>query len=163
MIPSDVRSPRFIVDINVAWLARRLRAMGYDALLLRDADDGDLVRIALQENRVLLTKDARLLERRVITTGQVRAVLLQTDDAHKQLRQIVNEFHLNNKNSFSLCIFCNLPLEAMSREQAKLLVPAYVYTIHQEFVHCPACQRVYWKGTHWKSMRREMEQLQETE
>jgi uncharacterized protein with PIN domain len=137
--------------------------MGYDALLLRDADDGDLVRIALQENRVLLTKDARLLERRVITTGQVRAVLLQTDDAHSQLRQIVNEFHLNNKNSFSLCIFCNLPLEAMSREQAKLLVPAYVYTIHQEFVHCPACQRVYWKGTHWKSMRREMEQLQETE
>ena len=153
--------PRFIVDINVARLARWLRAMGYDTLLIPGADDGELVRVALHQDRILLTKDSRLMERRVITTGQVRALLIRWDDVKEQLRQVVQEYGLSDDNSFSLCVCCNLPLEGVQREEVRGLVPSYVFEIQEEFVRCPGCERVYWKGTHWANMCRDLEVAQE--
>ena len=153
--------PRFLVDINVARLARWLRAMGYDALILPDADDGELVRVALHQGRVLLTKDSRLMERRVITTGQVRAFLVQEDDVKEQLRRVACEYGLTSDNSFSICVCCNLPLEKVRKEEVERLVPRFIFETQDEFANCPGCRRVYWKGTHWAKMSRELEVAQE--
>ena len=153
--------PRFLVDINVARLARWLRAMGYDALVLPDADDGELVRVALHQSRVLLTKDSRLMERRVITTGQVRAFLVQEDDVKEQLRRVACEYGLTSDNSFSICVCCNLPLEKVRKEEVERLVPRFIFETQDEFANCPGCRRVYWKGTHWAKMSRELEVAQE--
>ncbi|MEK7872778.1 MAG: Mut7-C RNAse domain-containing protein, partial [Chloroflexota bacterium] len=81
-------APRFLVDINVGRLARWLRVLGYDALLARDVDDNALVRLALREGRVLLTRDTQILKRRVVTLGLLRALLIQHDAVADQLRQV---------------------------------------------------------------------------
>jgi uncharacterized protein with PIN domain len=137
--------------------------MGYDALVLPDADDGELVRVALNQNRIFLTKDSRLMERRVITTGQVRAFLLQEDDVKAQLRKVAREFGLTSDNSFSICVCCNLPLETVRKEEVEGFVPRFVFETKDEFASCPGCRRVYWKGTHWARMSRELEVVRETQ
>ena len=81
--------PQFVVDRNVGRLATWLRAMGYDTLFPADADDNQLVRIALRESRVIVTRDGGLARRRLATTGQISVVLVEHDDLRSQLRQVV--------------------------------------------------------------------------
>ena len=69
---------RFLADCNVGRLARWLRALGYDASYHARIEDAALVREAAAENRVLLTRDRDLLQRRVIQSGSVRAIISAT-------------------------------------------------------------------------------------
>ena len=55
---------RFIADSMLGRLATWLRILGYDTLYFRDADDGRLVTLARREERILFTRDTRLLARR---------------------------------------------------------------------------------------------------
>ena len=147
---------RFLVDLNVGRLVKWLRAMGYDAVMVPATDDGELVRLALREGRVVLTKDARFCQRRVVASGLLRAVLVRSDTLREQLRQVVAELGLSAGNGFTRCLRCNHPLRAAPREEVAPLVPPYVRRTQQEFCRCPACGRIYWRGTHWANMRREL-------
>jgi uncharacterized protein with PIN domain len=35
-------------------------------------------------------------------------------------------------------------------------VPPYVFKTQEQFVECPACHRIFWKGTHWQAMTRKL-------
>ena len=146
-------SPRFVVDHNVAKLARWLRMMGYDAVIFDQPDDWQMVRIALAENRIIITKDTGVMKRRIITSGKLRALLVTSDDPEVQIQQVVEAFGIDSRRAFALCIECNVPLVAITREEVKDRVPPYVFKMQSEFVECPVCHRVYWKGTHWQAMR----------
>ncbi len=154
--------PRFIVDTNVGRLAKWLRLMGYDALFINPIDDKGLVDIALAEGRVLLTKDSQILKRRVATSGRLKALLIQGDEAEAQLRQVVETLKLDYQFSpFSRCLECNKPLMPRDREEVKNLVPPYVFRNQTHYMQCPSCHRIYWRGTHWQRMKRELERLGE--
>ena len=86
---------RFIVDINAGKLAKWLRIMGYDALIFRDKDDSDMIKIALKQNRVILTKDSGIIKRRIVTDGTLKAVLVEGEDHELPLQQVVNELGLD--------------------------------------------------------------------
>ena len=155
-----MQEPRFIVDVNVGRLAKWLRVMGYDALFPSDMEDNNLVRIALREDRIIVTKDTGLTERRLVTTGRLKVVLIQHDDLKSQLQQVIRSLNLNSHREFSRCIRCNEPMENLSRESVKEQIPPYVYETQNEFMECPLCRRIYWRGTHWANMHRELAQLQ---
>ena len=148
--------PKFIVDINVGRLAKWLRVLGYDALFVPDADDGGLVQIAQREGRILLTKDGRLLERRLFTSGQLKAVRVWGDHFTEQVRQVVSKLGLDTTNDFSRCIDCNEALFEVAKEEVRDRVPPYVFQTQEEFKECPVCHKVYWRGTHWRNMRQEL-------
>ncbi len=158
------REPRFIVDHNVGKLAKWLRIMGYDALLFRGADDGRLIDIALKEGRVILTKDTQLMRRRVITGGRLKAILVEDDNPEQQLRQVVRTLDLDyNFRPFSLCLECNRPLIPRTKEEVQDLVPPYVYRTQEQYMRCPACQRIYWRGTHWQAMTANLSRMMSSE
>src|SRR5947209_8474885 len=101
---------RFIVDNNVGRLAVWLRALGYDTSYIDPIEDGELVEIAQREGRILLTKDTGIFRRRLITSGEVRAIRVHGDDWRRQLAQIVMELGLRTEPRFTRWIECNTSL-----------------------------------------------------
>ena len=150
---------RFVVDVNVGRLAKWLRVLGYDTIFPRHTDDNDLVRIALREGRVLVTRDAGFRLRRAVRLGQMRVVQIMDQDLNNRLRQVVHELGLESKNGFSRCVVCNEPLHSVAKEKVADRLPPYVYQNHSEFVECSLCCRIYWRGTHWLAMRSQIEQV----
>ncbi|MFC2036809.1 Mut7-C RNAse domain-containing protein, partial [Chloroflexota bacterium] len=73
--------------------------------------------------------------------------------------QVLTDFDLEPDHSFSRCPVCNEPLETMNHETARTKVPAYVAQTHETFRSCPACQRVYWRGSHWRQMDQHLARL----
>jgi uncharacterized protein with PIN domain len=100
------------------------------------------------------------MQRRVITIGELKALLIISDDTLLQIRQVIKELGLNvNFNPFRLCLECNHPLEMINKENAKDRVPPYVYQTQSQYVECPDCLRIYWRGTHWQAMVKKLEGL----
>jgi uncharacterized protein with PIN domain len=151
---------KFIVDNNVGKLAKWLRIMGYDALLFSGEDDGRMVKIALAENRVILTKDREVMKRRLVTSGKLKAILIKDDDIEAQLLQVVKALNLDyHFGPFSVCLECNKRLIEKDKDSVKESVPPYVFKTQRLYMECPSCHRIYWRGTHWQAMNRELEKL----
>jgi len=149
---------RFIADQMLGRLAKWLRLLGYDTLYLNPAPDGKLIEIAKEQNRVLLTRDTHLMERRPIKKGIVRAVLIRDDAWEKQLAQLVSEFGLSPRKfrDSPFCGECNSLIQEISKEKVKEKVPLYVYQTHDYFSTCPNCGRYYWEGTHWERINEKL-------
>lgn len=108
---------------------------------------------------MLLTRDVELTHRRLITTGQVRMVLLHDDDVQLQLRQVVRELGLDGEAALSRCLECNVALETRSRAAVEHRVPPYVRASQDRFAECLRCGRIYWPGTHWRRMQERLAAL----
>ncbi|HUO77682.1 MAG TPA: DUF5615 family PIN-like protein, partial [Thermodesulfovibrionales bacterium] len=52
---------RFIADAMLGRLSRWLRLLGFDTLYYPDIKDSDLMKLAVQEGRCLLTRDTHFL------------------------------------------------------------------------------------------------------
>lgn len=151
---------RFIADNNVGKLARWLRMMGYDTVLCRDKDDREMVRRALDEDRVILTKDSQFMRRRLIASGRLKAVLVKHDDPEEQVREVVKGLALDYCfGPFSLCLECNRVLSPRSREEVRERVPLHVFRTQPQYTECVSCRRVYWQGTHWRAMIEKLEHM----
>ena len=148
-----------MVDINVGRLAKWLRAMGYDTIFPKENGDNELVRIALRENRVLVTRDAGIALRQVVRLGQMSVALIEKDDLRSQLKQLVQDLELDLSGGFSLYVCCNEPLHSIDKQDVVDLLPPYVLLTQPKFFECPECRRVYWPGTHWANMKSELSQV----
>ena len=151
---------KFIVDNNVGKLAKWLRIMGYDTLFFNGRDDSRMIATALAEGRVILTRDTQIMRRRVVTSGQLKAILIKGDEPEQQMHQVIDTLNLDCYfRSFALCLECNESLLERSKQQVKDLVPPYVFQTQSQYMECPACHRIYWRGTHWQAMTRKLEKF----
>ena len=155
-----MREYRFIVDHNVGKLVKWLRMMGYDSLFFNGSDDSDMVKMALAEDRIILTRDTAIMKRRVVTKGQLSVVLIESEEPEQQMRQVMDRIELECQfRPFTLCLECNEPLEERNHDEVQGRVPPYVYKTQQQYMECPTCRRIYWRGTHWEAMMRMLEKL----
>jgi uncharacterized protein with PIN domain len=147
-----VRPPgrvRFVADAHLGGLARLLRMAGFDTLYRNTLNDAEVEAIALDEGRVVLTRDRELLKRRGIDVGcYVRAL-----KAEGQLREVFERFGLAERvRPFTLCLSCNAPLRPVAKADVRDRLPPRVAASHEEFSTCDCCHRVFWKGSHWQRM-----------
>jgi hypothetical protein len=155
-----INAPKFIVDHNVGKLTRWLRIMGYDTWFFNGTNDVDLIAAALAEGRVILTRDTQIVKRGVIASGRLKAVLIQSDEPEQQMRQVIDTLNLDCQfRPFALCLECNQPLLARSPPQVKDRVPLYVFQTQSQYMECPACHRIYWRGTHWQAMTKRLKKF----
>lgn len=141
-----LRRTAFILDVHLGKLARLLRMLGFDVLYRTDYDDPEIIRIALAEHRIILTRDRRMLFNRTVTHGR----WLHSTNAEEQAREVIHRFDLGNQiRRFLRCPMCNGLLKPVDKEaildRLELLTKKY-YT---EFFQCPDCLQIYWKGTHY--------------
>ena len=151
---------KFIVDHNVGKLAKWLRTMGYDTRFFSSPDDSNMIATALAEGRVILTRDTQIMKRRVVTSGKLKAVLIQSDKPELQIRQVIDTLNLDCLfRPFTICLECNQPLVVKNKQEVKELVPPYVFQTQNQYMECPACHRIYWRGTHWQAMTKNLEKF----
>ena len=141
--PQPVPSPRFVLDVHLGTLARRLRLVGVDAAYANDADDDALIEQANASGRVLLTQDRGLLRRRVLHLGAY-VLGARPDD---QLRDVLDRF-APPLAPWTRCTACNGPLAPARKADVEPLLPPGTRRTYQAFSRCQACGRVYWRGAH---------------
>lgn len=133
--------------------------VGYDALFFDGRDDAEIVSHALAEGRIILTRDTHLMDWGVIKSGRIKAVLLQSDNPDQQMLQLVRDLTIEFSRQLTVCLECNEPLQMVEKSEVKEKVPPYVYSKHNEFMQCPNCHRIYWRGSHWRAMTKKLEGL----
>jgi hypothetical protein len=134
--------------------------MGFDSLFFSGEDDSQMVKQALAEDRVLLTRDTGIMKRRVIINGRLKAVLMESEEPERQMQQLMSALDIKGQSQpFTLCLECNQPLVDRSPAEVKDRVPPYVYKTQTQYMECLECQRIYWRGTHWKAMLNKLEKL----
>jgi uncharacterized protein with PIN domain len=139
----------FVADCMLGRLARWLRVLGFDVLYFPRIDDAALLAVARREGRVLLTRDTGLHER---TRGKP-TLLVASGKWEDQLVQVLEVFGLKDRVApHTRCLDCNTPLKAVSKERARNLTAPFVVERSDAFALCPACDRVFWKGSHADDM-----------
>lgn len=151
-------SPKFIVTVELGRLARWLRILGFDCIFFDRAKKKDLVIESLREDRAILTRDSRLSR-----FSGVRMVHIESDFVEEQLVQVIRSLHLkvDRKKMFTRCVECNTPIIKAEKEKVKARIPPYVYKTQTEFMRCPNCNKIYWKGTHWNLANRFLDKVKD--
>jgi hypothetical protein len=142
---------RFIADAMLGRLARWLRILGFDCAYDNEIDDAALVRRAVLEDRILLSRDRSLPD-----DWWVPAIhLVGSEGLVEQLREVVRSFDLaGSVRLFSRCSACNHPLQEVRKADVSERVPPHAFAEHDRFFECPSCRRVYWEGSHTERIRR---------
>lgn len=145
--PQHLACARFILDVHLGTLARRLRVAGVDAAYANDADDDALVEQANAGRRVLLTKDRGLLRRRKLQRGAyVRGA--RPDD---QFRDVLDRFR-PPLAPWTRCPACNGLLAPVAKAAVDPVLRPGTRRTCQAFSRCASCGQVYWHGAHSKRL-----------
>jgi uncharacterized protein len=151
-----LRAPRFVADAHLGGLAHMLRMLGFDTLYDNHFNDDAIVAIAGEDGRIVLTRDRELLKRRAVTHGCYVHALKSA----LQLREIVERLDLaRSARPFTLCLHCNAPLRPVDKASVFDRLPLRVQVHYDRFSSCDVCGRVYWEGSHWRNMRRLLDEL----
>jgi hypothetical protein len=144
--------PKFVVTPELARLARWLRMLGYDALCYKKVSFIRLFSLAQKENRILLTRS----EDNAKCKHRFKRRLIKSDDYRRQLAELKDIISFSEAEMFSRCLLCNQPISMIDKEKIKNKVPDYVYEHHDDFGICHKCGRIYWPGTHFENMKKEL-------
>lgn len=143
-------SIRFIADIHLKTLVRRLRMLGFDTAYDPAFDDRALAECSRNENRVLLTRDRQLLMRSMVTLGMyVRSI-----QPKQQVYEVIKRFNLYTMiRPFSRCIPCNGEISPIDKKEIEAnCVPRAVFERTEQFYRCRNCGKYYWRGSHVDKM-----------
>ncbi|HMV13575.1 MAG TPA: Mut7-C RNAse domain-containing protein [Nitrosomonas sp.] len=154
---SELPNPvRFIVDVNLGKLAKLLRLLGFDSLYCNHFQDSVIVATAIAEQRIILTRDRRLLFAKKIEHGYwIRAV-----EAKKQTHEVLNHFELHTAiQPFSRCLTCNGLLAVMPKASIIEQLEPKTKQYYDTFYQCTLCQKIYWEGSHLDHMRHDFAAL----
>lgn len=151
--------PRFLCDEMLGSLCRYLRAAGYDTLLADNgAADAELLRQCHAEGRQFLTQDQLVREHKAANG----IALILPHAPLDQLAALLNQHYPMDwlERAFTRCMVDNaLLMESDSATAAR--VPQDARKPGEPVRHCPACGRVYWRGSHYKRMRERLVAWQE--
>ncbi len=147
--PASLRELKFILDVHLGTLAVQLRMMGFDTQYESNINDYELAHISQDEQRILITRDRGLLKRKAVTHGYC----IRSKHLKNQLSEIITRFDLGGSiRPFTRCLKCNTLLSHIPKQEVEGKVPKYIFNMYTQFKKCVSCDKIYWKGSHWKHM-----------
>jgi len=141
---------RFACDVHLGRLAAYLRMLGFDTLYRNDQSDVELAESARAEERVLLTRDLRLLMRRAVVYG----AFVRATDPEAQVREVARRYDLRaGARPFRRCIRCNGLTAPVAKAAILDQLQPKTRRYYDEFWRCQACGQIYWRGSHVQRMQ----------
>lgn len=148
---------KFLLTKELGRLAKWLRILGFDAEYFDNSNHSALIIKALKDDRVILSRNQHLPKH----TG-IQIILVHAEEIRHQISEAVKTLHLeiNKDIMFTRCILCNTLLEPILKVNVQDKVPEYVFKTQEDFITCPKCNRIYWRGTHWGNVQRCLEEIE---
>lgn len=141
-----LRKIRFVVDVNLGKLARKLRLLGFDTHYKNDLQDEEIVKISQAEKRIILTRDIGILKYGSVTHGY----WIRSDDPKTQLNEVIERLQLKNLfKPFTRCSQCNSQFKRIKKELLKNRIPDDTLSYYKTFWECQGCRQIYWEGSHF--------------
>ncbi|MYR04595.1 Mut7-C RNAse domain-containing protein [Streptomyces sp. SID6139] len=135
---------RFLLDVHLGTLARRLRLLGVDAAYeSTDIGDPALAARSAAERRVMLSRDRGLLRRRELWAG----AYIYSTQPEEQLQDVLGRF-APELRPWTRCTACNGQLRAATKEEVADQLKGGTERSYDVFAQCASCGRAYWKGAH---------------
>ena len=135
---------RFLLDVHLGTLARRLRLLGVDtAYESTDIGDAALAARSATERRVMLSRDRGLLRRRELWAG----AFVYSTRPEDQLRDVLERF-APELQPWTRCTACNGLLRDATKEEVAEQLAHGTRRTYDVFAQCRDCGRAYWKGAH---------------
>ncbi len=136
--------PRFLLDVHLGTLTRRLRLLGVDAAYENpDIGDAALAARSAAEQRVLLSRDRGLLRRRELWAG----AYVYSHRPAEQLRDVLSRF-APPLAPWSRCTTCNGTLRAVTKTSVREQLRDGTERSYDAFAQCTDCGQAYWRGAH---------------
>jgi uncharacterized protein with PIN domain len=167
----EAHNVAFVADAMLGNIARKLRIFGFDTAYRAQVHDDEILKIGIEQDRVILTADKELF-RRIVKVG-ARGVLVSSGATefealvHILMKNGITSVGMNGIGS--RCSVCNGHLEQRTLDQVKnddddnnnnncnnndgVIVPDKVIACHNQFFQCISCGKIYWEGGHVKRIR----------
>jgi uncharacterized protein with PIN domain len=151
-----LREIKFIPDVHLGKLVKYLRLCGFDTYYDNDISDHELISISLIEKRIILTRDRGLLKNKRVTHGY----WIRSSNTDEQFKEVLDRFDLkSNLQPFTRCLECNGVLEDVQKEKISDHLLPKTKKYYTEFRRCSGCNRIYWEGSHFEKMKKEINKL----
>ncbi|MGD8935028.1 MAG: Mut7-C RNAse domain-containing protein [Thiogranum sp.] len=148
---APLRDPRFVVDCNLGRLARYLRLLGFDCLYDNGFTDEAIATISQAQQRIVLTRDRRLLHRKTISHG----LFVRAEQPREQVREVLRRLDLYAlSRPFSRCARCNGLLAPVDKDSIAGRLQPKTRRYYDDFLQCRDCGQLYWQGSHHERSRR---------
>ena len=151
-LPQKQNEIKFVADSMLGSVARKLRIFGFDTLYLAHVEDSEVLKIGVDQDRVILTADKEFFKR--IVKAKAKGVLV---GGSNELEDLVHILEKNGIRSIdrteSRCSMCNGKLAGVSPNDVQDSLPEKIASNHNEFFRCASCGKIYWEGSHTKRIR----------
>ena len=145
----------FLADAMLGSLARKLRIFGFDTLYIAHVHDDQILKLGIEQDRIILTADRELFKR--IVKAKAKGILVSSAaDDLEDLAHILAKNRITSVDMHSIgsrCSMCNGILARKKSEQIKDSVPGKVAKYHSKFYQCMECGKVYWEGGHFQRIK----------
>jgi len=143
-------------------LTRWLRLLGYDIKYFSSLGDKQLIKIAKQEHRTLLTRDLELFHQAM--TKEVSVFIVEGETEAEKLANLAKQFELKLEIdvNVSRCPKCNTRIRYVSKDLLVGRIPKGTFSSYDEFWECPSCGQIYWQGAHWKRIGNTLREARQT-
>jgi uncharacterized protein with PIN domain len=146
----------FICDQHLGALARLLRQMGFDVVWRSDLLEAEMARVSLNENRVALSRNRQLFERKALGP----ALHILSDDPDTQAAQVLAHFQLVGEVCFfSRCSACGGIIDDVDRDEVAAEIPPRTRAWLDTYYRCRDCGKLYWEGTHITALRARLDAI----
>ncbi len=147
--PQAPEPATFILDVHLGKLARRLRLLGFDSLYQNDFGDAEIMQVAQDQGRIILTRDRGILKHRQVRHGY----LVRSDQVALQVREVLERFRLSDSiQPWLRCMACNGIMENMAKAAVQHRLEPKTSLYYEVFHRCIDCDRLYWQGSHFEKI-----------
>jgi uncharacterized protein len=148
---NPLRELKFVCDVHLGKLTKYLRLCGFDTYYRTAFNHQEIINLAISDKRIILTRGKELLKNKKVTHGY----WIRSQYPFEQLKDVLLRLDLKNQITlFTRCMECNgLLMDVSKKEILNRLLPK-TRQYYRKFKKCHDCNRIYWNGSHYQSMKK---------